>query len=137
MWKGKGDLEKESLMLGAGLIYDATNKCILTAIKHLLLERIQSLAQAGPFSIHTAGQLKVTGEECPTCRKEFTLPDSVLKFQCQHNFHTECALRWFMAPSITCPVCRASVLGSWKDHSPLMVTSLMGFVCTLDRLRGL
>jgi hypothetical protein len=56
-------------MLGAGLVYDATNKCILTAIKGLLLERIQSLAQAGRFSIHTAGQLKVTGEECPTCTR--------------------------------------------------------------------
>jgi hypothetical protein len=124
MWKGKGDLEKASLMLRVCLGYDATNECILTAIKELTLlleKRIELLAQASPFQNKTAEELEVDGEVCPTCLETFTLSVSVLKFQCRHYFHSECALRWFMAPSITCPVCRASVLGPWKDHSPQSV----------------
>lgn len=48
--------------------------------------------------------------ECPVCREEYSLGESVRKLPCLHYFHTECIVPWLELHD-TCPVCRKSLDG--------------------------
>ncbi|XP_070778114.1 E3 ubiquitin-protein ligase RNF115 [Enoplosus armatus] len=48
--------------------------------------------------------------ECPVCREEYSLGESVKKLPCLHYFHRECIVPWLELHD-TCPVCRKSLDG--------------------------
>ncbi|XP_068189421.1 E3 ubiquitin-protein ligase RNF115 [Antennarius striatus] len=48
--------------------------------------------------------------ECPVCREEYSLGESVRKLPCLHYFHCECIVPWLELHD-TCPVCRKSLDG--------------------------
>ncbi|XP_070702464.1 E3 ubiquitin-protein ligase RNF115 isoform X2 [Pempheris klunzingeri] len=48
--------------------------------------------------------------ECPVCREEYSLGESVRKLPCLHYFHNECIVPWLELHD-TCPVCRKSLDG--------------------------
>ncbi|XP_060949280.1 E3 ubiquitin-protein ligase RNF115 [Limanda limanda] len=48
--------------------------------------------------------------ECPVCREEYSLGESVRKLPCLHYFHGHCIVPWLELHD-TCPVCRKSLDG--------------------------
>ncbi|XP_030597194.1 E3 ubiquitin-protein ligase RNF115 isoform X2 [Archocentrus centrarchus] len=48
--------------------------------------------------------------ECPVCREEYSLAETVRKLPCLHYFHSECIVPWLELHD-TCPVCRKSLDG--------------------------
>ncbi|CAG5886360.1 E3 ubiquitin-protein ligase RNF115 [Menidia menidia] len=57
--------------------------------------------------------------ECPICREEFSLGESVRKLPCLHYYHSECIVPWLELHD-TCPVCRKSLNGVDNSLSPTL-----------------
>ncbi|XP_015229172.1 PREDICTED: E3 ubiquitin-protein ligase RNF115-like isoform X1 [Cyprinodon variegatus] len=55
--------------------------------------------------------------ECPVCREEYSLGESVRKLPCLHFFHSGCIVPWLELHD-TCPVCRKSLDGVDNSLSP-------------------
>uniref|UniRef100_A0A3B4XN65 RING-type E3 ubiquitin transferase n=1 Tax=Seriola lalandi dorsalis TaxID=1841481 RepID=A0A3B4XN65_SERLL len=55
--------------------------------------------------------------ECPVCREEYSLGESVRKLPCLHYFHSHCIVPWLELHD-TCPVCRKSLDGVDNSLSP-------------------
>uniref|UniRef100_A0A3Q3XE12 RING-type E3 ubiquitin transferase n=1 Tax=Mola mola TaxID=94237 RepID=A0A3Q3XE12_MOLML len=55
--------------------------------------------------------------ECPVCREEYSLGESVRKLPCLHYFHSGCIVPWLELHD-TCPVCRKSLDGVDNSFPP-------------------
>ncbi|XP_054910004.1 E3 ubiquitin-protein ligase RNF115 [Poeciliopsis prolifica] len=55
--------------------------------------------------------------ECPVCREEYSLAESVRKLPCLHYFHSACIVPWLELHD-TCPVCRKSLDGVDNNLPP-------------------
>ncbi|XP_068603463.1 E3 ubiquitin-protein ligase RNF115 isoform X2 [Brachionichthys hirsutus] len=55
--------------------------------------------------------------ECPVCREEYSLGESVRKLPCLHYFHGGCIVPWLELHD-TCPVCRKSLDGPPPGSEP-------------------
>ncbi|KAM4631275.1 E3 ubiquitin-protein ligase RNF115 [Polymixia lowei] len=68
-------------------------------------EMISSLPTVSVSQEQTACRL-----ECPVCREEYSLGESVRQLPCLHYFHSDCIVPWLELHD-TCPVCRKSLDG--------------------------
>lgn len=53
---------------------------------------------------------------CPICMEEFKVDDQACQLPCNHNYCSECILRW-LDYSKTCPVCRLWLNGRGSDRT--------------------
>ncbi|TRY65105.1 hypothetical protein DNTS_009662 [Danionella cerebrum] len=75
-------------------------------------EMISSLPTVNISSEQAACRL-----ECPVCREEFSVEESVRQLPCLHCFHSNCIVPWLQLHD-TCPVCRKSLDGEvWGFQS--------------------
>ncbi|XP_056336054.1 LOW QUALITY PROTEIN: E3 ubiquitin-protein ligase RNF115 [Danio aesculapii] len=75
-------------------------------------EMISSLPTVSISSEQTACRL-----ECPVCREEFSVGESVRQLPCLHYFHSSCIVPWLQLHD-TCPVCRKSLDGEDRGFQP-------------------
>ncbi|CAL9691668.1 unnamed protein product [Knipowitschia caucasica] len=71
-------------------------------------EAISSLPTVCISEEHTDSRL-----DCPVCREDYCLGESVRQLPCLHYFHSDCIVPWLELHD-TCPVCRKSLSG--EDH---------------------
>ncbi|XP_024300073.1 E3 ubiquitin-protein ligase RNF115 [Oncorhynchus tshawytscha] len=55
--------------------------------------------------------------ECPVCREEYSMGESVKQLPCLHYFHSDCIVPWLELHD-TCPVCRKSLDGIDQSIQP-------------------
>ncbi|KAM9415035.1 E3 ubiquitin-protein ligase RNF115 isoform 2-T4 [Salvelinus alpinus] len=55
--------------------------------------------------------------ECPVCREEYSVGESVKQLPCLHYFHSDCIVPWLKLHD-TCPVCRKSLDGVDQSIQP-------------------
>ncbi|CAB1321167.1 unnamed protein product [Coregonus sp. 'balchen'] len=55
--------------------------------------------------------------ECPVCREEYSVGESVKQLPCLHHFHSDCIVPWLELHD-TCPVCRKSLDGVDQSIQP-------------------
>ncbi|XP_020361392.1 E3 ubiquitin-protein ligase RNF115-like isoform X2 [Oncorhynchus kisutch] len=55
--------------------------------------------------------------ECPVCREEYSMGESVKQLPCLHYFHSDCIVPWLELHD-TCPVCRKSLDGVDQSIQP-------------------
>ncbi|KAK7124464.1 hypothetical protein R3I94_018737 [Phoxinus phoxinus] len=75
-------------------------------------EMISSLPTVSISSEQAACRL-----ECPVCREEYSVGESVRQLPCLHYFHSNCIVPWLQLHD-TCPVCRKSLDGEDWGFQP-------------------
>uniref|UniRef100_A0A674P8S9 RING-type E3 ubiquitin transferase n=1 Tax=Takifugu rubripes TaxID=31033 RepID=A0A674P8S9_TAKRU len=68
-------------------------------------ERIKSLPIISITEEHVGA-----GLECPVCKEDYSVEESVRQLPCNHLFHNDCIVPW-LEQHDTCPVCRKSLSG--------------------------
>ncbi|XP_051943200.1 E3 ubiquitin-protein ligase RNF126-like isoform X1 [Hippocampus zosterae] len=75
-------------------------------------ERIKSLPTVSITEEHVAA-----GLECPVCKEDYGVDESVRQLPCNHLFHNDCIVPW-LEQHDTCPVCRKSLNGQNTATNP-------------------
>ncbi|XP_077369662.1 E3 ubiquitin-protein ligase RNF126-like [Festucalex cinctus] len=75
-------------------------------------ERIKSLPTVTITEEHVGA-----GLECPVCREDYSVGESVRQLPCNHLFHNDCVVPW-LEQHDTCPVCRKSLNGQNTARNP-------------------
>ncbi|XP_035277926.1 E3 ubiquitin-protein ligase RNF126-like [Anguilla anguilla] len=68
-------------------------------------EKIKSLPTVQITEEHVGSAL-----ECPVCKEDYGVGESVRQLPCNHLFHNDCIVPW-LEQHDTCPVCRKSLSG--------------------------
>ncbi|XP_037132189.1 E3 ubiquitin-protein ligase RNF126-like [Syngnathus acus] len=75
-------------------------------------ERIKSLPTVCITEEHVGA-----GLECPVCKEDYHVDESVRQLPCNHLFHNDCIVPW-LEQHDTCPVCRKSLNGQNTATNP-------------------
>uniref|UniRef100_A0A3Q3M0L7 RING-type E3 ubiquitin transferase n=2 Tax=Mastacembelus armatus TaxID=205130 RepID=A0A3Q3M0L7_9TELE len=75
-------------------------------------ERIKSLPTISITDEHVGA-----GLECPVCKEDYSVEESVRQLPCNHLFHNDCIVPW-LEQHDTCPVCRKSLSGQNTATDP-------------------
>uniref|UniRef100_A0A3Q1IRJ4 RING-type E3 ubiquitin transferase n=1 Tax=Anabas testudineus TaxID=64144 RepID=A0A3Q1IRJ4_ANATE len=75
-------------------------------------ERIKSLPTISITEEHVGA-----GLECPVCKEDYSVEESVRQLPCNHLFHNDCIVPW-LEQHDTCPVCRKSLSGQNTATDP-------------------
>ncbi|XP_067330661.1 E3 ubiquitin-protein ligase RNF126-like isoform X2 [Channa argus] len=75
-------------------------------------ERIKSLPTISITEEHVGA-----GLECPVCKEDYSVGESVRQLPCNHLFHNDCIVPW-LEQHDTCPVCRKSLSGQNTATDP-------------------
>ncbi|CAI9552470.1 unnamed protein product, partial [Staurois parvus] len=75
-------------------------------------EKIQALPTIQITEEHVG-----SGLECPVCKEDYTVGESVRQLPCNHLFHNDCIIPW-LEQHDTCPVCRKSLSGQNTATKP-------------------
>ncbi|XP_078412080.1 E3 ubiquitin-protein ligase RNF126 isoform X4 [Cetorhinus maximus] len=58
-----------------------------------------------------------SGVECPVCKEDYSVGETVRQLPCNHLFHNDCIIPWLEMHD-TCPVCRKSLSGQNTATNP-------------------
>ncbi|XP_060947084.1 E3 ubiquitin-protein ligase RNF126-like [Limanda limanda] len=83
--------------------------------------RIQSLPTISITEEHMGADL-----ECPVCKDNFSLEESVRQLPCSHLFHNDCIVPW-LEQHDTCPVCRKGLNEQNTATEPPGLTAVESF----------
>ncbi|KAF7661905.1 hypothetical protein LDENG_00251300 [Lucifuga dentata] len=75
-------------------------------------EKIRNLPTITITDEHVGG-----GLECPVCKEDYSVGESVRQLPCNHLFHNDCIVPW-LEQHDTCPVCRKSLSGQNTATDP-------------------
>ncbi|XP_076977535.1 E3 ubiquitin-protein ligase RNF126 isoform X3 [Tamandua tetradactyla] len=75
-------------------------------------EKIQALPTVPVTEEHVG-----SGLECPVCKDDYALGESVRQLPCNHLFHDGCIVPW-LEQHDSCPVCRKSLTGQNTATNP-------------------
>uniref|UniRef100_H3DCY3 RING-type E3 ubiquitin transferase n=1 Tax=Tetraodon nigroviridis TaxID=99883 RepID=H3DCY3_TETNG len=75
-------------------------------------ERIKSLPAISITEEHVGA-----GLECPVCKEDYSVEETVRQLPCNHLFHNDCIVPW-LEQHDTCPVCRKSLNGQNTATDP-------------------
>ncbi|XP_029381002.1 E3 ubiquitin-protein ligase RNF126 isoform X1 [Echeneis naucrates] len=75
-------------------------------------ERIKNLPTISIKEEHVGA-----GLECPVCKEDYSVEESVRQLPCNHLFHNDCIVPW-LEQHDTCPVCRKSLSGQNTATDP-------------------
>uniref|UniRef100_A0A8C9RH20 RING-type E3 ubiquitin transferase n=1 Tax=Scleropages formosus TaxID=113540 RepID=A0A8C9RH20_SCLFO len=64
-----------------------------------------------------------SGLECPVCKEDYSVGESVRQLPCSHLFHNDCIVPW-LEQHDTCPVCRKSLSGQNTATNPPDVSGM-------------
>nr|XP_029478801.1 E3 ubiquitin-protein ligase RNF126-like isoform X1 [Oncorhynchus nerka] len=75
-------------------------------------ERIKTLPTIQITEEHVGSSL-----ECPVCKEDYSVGETVRQLPCNHLFHNDCIVPW-LEQHDTCPVCRKSLSGQNTATDP-------------------
>nr|XP_014341558.1 PREDICTED: E3 ubiquitin-protein ligase RNF126 isoform X2 [Latimeria chalumnae] len=81
-------------------------------------EKIQSLP-----TIQITEEQAGSGLECPVCKEDYAIGETVRQLPCNHLFHNDCIVPW-LEQHDTCPVCRKSLSGENTATNPPELTRM-------------